>query len=360
MTLLIFLIVLSVLIFVHELGHFWMARRSGIKVEEFGFGFPPKIWSKKFGETLYSINLLPIGGFVKLYGEDESVDKDIPRAFYHKGKLARARVVVAGVLMNFLLAVLCFGIISWVIGVLRQTEDIRIIGVAPNSPAEDVGLRDGDVVISVDGQRLAKTDEFTSFIKDKVGKELLVNIKRGKEELSVKATPRTNPPEGEGALGVVVSSVELVHPPLWQRPFISLWEGLKESVFWVGTTMGAVVSTITQLTKGAAPEGIAGPIGIFQITGVVARQGALALLSFVGILSINLAVLNILPFPALDGGRLLFIGVETLFGRRVLPKFERMAHTIGMIVLLILILLVTLSDVRRLLSGGFDFLKTPQ
>ncbi|MDO8503485.1 MAG: RIP metalloprotease RseP [bacterium] len=360
MTLLIFLVVLSILIFVHELGHFWMARRSGIKVEEFGFGFPPKIWSKKFGETIYSINALPVGGFVKLYGEDESVDKDIPHAFYHKGKLARARIVVAGVLMNFLLAVLCFGIISWVVGVPRQTEDVRIVGVAENSPAFEEGLRDGDVVISVDGQRVAKTDVFTNVVKNKGGQEIALKIKRDGVEIDTKVTPRASPPEGEGPLGVLVSSVETFYPPFWQRPFVSFWEGLKEAIFWAQTTVLAVVGTIAQLTRGTPPEGIAGPVGIFQITGVVARQGILPLLSFVGILSINLAVLNILPFPALDGGRLLFIIVETIFGRRVLPKFERMAHTIGMIVLLILILLVTLSDVRRLLSGGFDFLQNPQ
>lgn len=360
MTLLIFLIVLSILIFVHELGHFWMARRAGIKVEEFGFGFPPRVWAKRRGETTYSINALPIGGFVKLYGEDSAVDKDIPSAFYHKGRLTRAMVVVAGVFMNFLLAVLCFGIISWVIGVPRERGDVRIIGVAQDSPAFQGGLKDGDIVVSVDGQRVSKTDEFTNVVKSKSGKEVALQVKRDGTEAGIKVIPRASPPEGEGPLGVVVSGVEMVHPPLFQRPFVAFWEGLKESVFWAKTTVLAAGGAIAQLAKGGAPEGIAGPIGIFQITGAVARQGILALLSFVGILSINLAVLNILPFPALDGGRLLFIGVETLFGRRVLPKFERMAHTVGMVILLILILLVTLSDVRRLLSGGFDFLQNPQ
>lgn len=355
MDILIFLLVLSILVFVHELGHFLAARRAGIRVDEFGFGFPPRVWGKKIGETIYSINLFPIGGFVRLHGEDDEVKEGRERAFYFKGRLTRTSVIVAGVLMNVLLAVVAFSIIAWVVGVPADTGQVKIIGVAPNSPAEQAGIKVDQIVEAVDGELINSTGEFIDLVNQKKGQEisLVLGNKSGAERgRIVTVVPRLNPPHGEGALGVAVSSSELVHPPLWQRPFVSLWLGVQETVFWVKTTVGGVSQMVSSLTQGKAPEGIAGPIGIFQITSHAARAGILSLISFVGILSINLAILNILPFPALDGGRLLFVIVEAVFGRRVLPTFERYAHTAGMIILLILILLVTMQDITRLLNGG--------
>lgn len=355
MDILIFLLVLSILVFVHELGHFLAARRAGIRVDEFGFGFPPRVWGKKVNETIYSINLFPIGGFVRLHGEDDEVKDERDRAFFFKNKLTRTSVIVAGVLMNVLLAVLAFSVISWVVGVPRETGQVKIIGIAKDSPAQKAGLQEEDVVLSVDGQALSQTKSFIEYVNTKKGEEIILSVRRQENEFAISLVPRTDPPQGEGALGVAVSSAELVHPPLWQRPFVSLWTGSTEAVFWVRTTVGAVAQMVSQLVQGKAPEGIAGPIGIFQITSHAARAGILSLISFVGILSINLAILNILPIPALDGGRLLFVIVEAIFGRRVLPTFERYAHTVGMIILLILILLVTMQDITRLLNGGFNF-----
>lgn len=354
MDVIIFLLVLSILVFVHEFGHFLAARRSGIRVDEFGFGFPPRVWGKKIGETIYSINLFPIGGFVRLHGEDDEVKDERERAFYFKGKLTRASVIVAGVLMNVLLAVVAFSVISWVVGVPQETGQVKIVGIAKDSPAQKAGLQEEDVVLSVDGRALSETKGFIEYVNTKKGEEIVLSIKRQGSEFKVGLIPRKEPPQGEGALGVAVSSSELVHPPLWQRPFVSLWTGAQEALFWVKTTIGGVSQIASSLVQGRAPEGIAGPIGIFQITSHAARAGILSLVSFVGILSINLAILNILPFPALDGGRLLFVLVEAIFGRRVLPTFERYAHTVGMVILLILILLVTFQDITRLLNGGFQ------
>ncbi len=366
MDILIFLLVLSILVFVHELGHFLMARRAGIKVEEFGFGFPPRVWGKKIGETIYSINLFPIGGFVRLYGEDDEVKEEREKAFYYKGRFIRTSVIVAGVLMNLLLAVVAFSIISWVVGVPRETGQVKIIGIAKDSPAQKAGLQEEDIVLSVDGQTFSQTKGFIApatnlfieSINKKKGEEIVLLIKRQESEFAISLVPRKEPPQGEGALGVAVSSSELVHPPLWQRPFVSIWEGGNEAVFWVKAIAVGVSQMASSLVAGRAPEGIAGPIGIFQITSHAASLGVLSLISFVGILSINLAILNILPIPALDGGRLLFIIVEAIFGRRILPTFERYAHTAGMIILLILILLVTFQDITRLLNGGFNFSQT--
>lgn len=352
MTLLLFLIIISVLVFVHELGHFLVAKWKGIKVEEFGLGFPPRLLAIKRKETTYSINALPIGGFVRLYGEEESVEKDKASSFYHKGRMVRAGVTVAGVLMNLLLAVLVFSILSWVSGVPVETGRVRILEVSSGSPAQQAGLAENDVILGADGRRFAQTNEFTSFINNKKGQGLELELEKedGARRL-VRVVPRASPPPHEGALGVVVSSAELVKPSLWQRPFVSVWAGAKEAVFWAKTTVLGLGSALSQAIQGAAPEGIAGPVGIFQITGGVARSGFLATLSFLGILSVNLAVLNIVPFPALDGGRLLFIGVEALFGRRVVPSFERYAHMVGMVILLALIILVTYRDILRLVSG---------
>lgn len=355
MTPLIFLGVLSILIFVHELGHFLAARRAGIKVEEFGLGFPPRIFSRRRGETIFSLNALPIGGFVRLYGEEHSVEEEKSLAYYHKGKVARALVVAAGVLMNFLLAILAFASIAWFAGVPRDLGYVKIISVSGDSPAALAGLNIDDVVLAVGDQKIIRTKEFIEIVNGKRGHETELTVRRDSEEIKLRITPRANPPQGQGALGVGITSNEIYHPRGIAKPFIVLAEGFKQAVFWVQTTVFGVIEAIRQALGGSAPEGLAGPIGIYRITSLAAEQGLLALLSFVGILSVNLAVLNIMPFPALDGGRLLFIGVEAVFGRRVLPTFEKYAHRVGMVILLALIVLITLGDINRLFSGGFDF-----
>lgn len=359
MTLLIFLIVLSVLIFVHELGHFLAARRAGIKVEEFGFGFPPRVWGKKIGETIYSVNAIPFGGFVRLYGEDADVKEDKERSFYNQGKATRARVISAGVFMNFLLGVFAFSIIGWFLGVPQATGEVKVIKTAEGSPAVQAGLKEGDIVTQVNSRQVKTSKDFQQIVNQNKGEEISLLVKRGQDVFTARATPRISPPENEGALGVVITDIEIAKPPLYKRPFVVFWQGLKEAVFWVTTVVLAVAQAIGQAARGTAPEGLAGPVGIFQLTGQVARSGALSLMSFIGILSVNLAVLNILPFPALDGGRLLFIFIEGIVGRRVIPRVERVAHTVGMILLLLLLLLITIQDIGRLLSGGFDF-PTPQ
>lgn len=354
MTLLIFLIILSILIFVHEFGHFIVAKKVGIRVEEFALGFPPRIWSKKLGETIYAINALPIGGYVKLYGEDSPVTVDHHRSYYYKNRLPRIFVTIAGVFMNFLLGVFAFSLIFGIKGIPHEVKTIRIDKVAENSPAQESGIREGDVIIAVNDKEPATASSFVDFINQNRGKEIKITLKRGSESLNVFVTPRINPPPDEGALGVLLQTVKLEKPPFWQLPFLAFWYGIKEAILWTNLIITGVLTTIFQAVQGVVPRGIAGPIGIFQITGVAAQAGVLNLISFVGILSINLAVLNVLPFPALDGGRLLFIGIETIFGRRVLPTVERYAHMIGLAFLLGLMLVITIYDVTRVLNHGFS------
>ena len=358
LTVIVFFITLSVLIFVHELGHFWAAKKAGVKVEEFGFGYPPRILGKKIGETIYSINWIPFGGFVKLYGEELIERRGKPsgiwdRAFWAKSKKARTMVVLAGVLANFLLAVVAFSIVYSAAGIPTKTDQVRIVGIAPDSPADRIGLEEGDIVLKVDNQRLSGLSHFTQLVREKKGEEIKLEIMRTVNDqqstINYQLIPREHPPEKEGPLGVVVSNIEMKKHPFWQMPFRGTIEGFKEAFGWTALIFRSLGKMIVDLFwQGKVPRDIAGPVGIFQISAGVARSGFLAVLQFIGILSVNLAVINVLPFPALDGGRLVFIVYEAITRRRPKPSFERWVNTLGMAILIFLLILVTISDLNRL------------
>ncbi|MBI4059371.1 site-2 protease family protein [Candidatus Microgenomates bacterium] len=355
MTLIIFLLILSLLVLIHELGHFIVAKLSGVKVEEFGFGFPPKIISLKHGETIYSLNLLPFGGFVRLYGEEEKVAKDAGRSFSAKPKKNRAAIIVAGVVMNFLLAIVAFSILYSFTGVPRKSEVVRVLGVLPNSPAEQGGIQSNDIVLQVNGERITSSKQFIQLIENQKGKTVNLEIKKSDGEIKTsQLIPRQNPPKDEGPVGVAISDQEQYIPPLWQRPLLGTYYGVKEAWLWGQQTLVGLGTMVSSLVfRQAVPAGIAGPVGIFQLTGSVAQQGMLALLHFVGILSINLAILNIIPFPALDGGRLLFVGIEAIFrgrARAIIPKVERIANMVGFALLITLLIAITFHDIRRIIS----------
>ncbi len=356
-SILIFLIVLSVLILVHEVGHFFAARKAGVKVEEFGLGYPPRIFGKKIRGTIYSINLLPFGGFVRLHGEmgDEGVTSP-RRAFINKSKKTRAGILLAGVTMNFLLAILAFAVVYSFSGIPRKTNDVTVVEVVAGSPAQVAKILVGDIVRKVDGEEITAVDEFVGAVEEKKGERIVLEVERIRgEERSLKEIriiPREEPPEDEGHLGVIITSTEIYYPPVWQRPFVGAYHGFKEAVFWGTTIVSSLAKVLIGLFKGEVPKDIAGPVGIFAITSEAAKFGVLALINFVGILSVNLAILNIVPFPALDGGRLLFIAIETVLGKKVLPKIETIIHTVGMAILILLLLAITVQDIRRLISAG--------
>src|SRR3989344_2606874 len=355
--LVIFLAILSVLVLVHEWGHYICAKIFGVAVTEFGFGLPPrarKLFTRK--GTLFSLNWLPIGGFVKLYGEeysesDELVAGDNGR-FYDKSARARAVILTAGVMMNFLLGIVLFAAVYSFVGIPVKTERVRVVEIASDSPAEKAGLTVGDVVselhIMNHVSRIVDTGQLVKLVTEKAGSEvgLLVVDKAGNERL-VKVTPRKDPPEGQGALGIVLSNVELTKYPWWQMPLRGMVVGLSEAIAWgrdIATGLGKMVYGL--LTGQGVPADLAGPVGIYQVSGQVIKQGFLATLQFVGILSVNLAVLNILPFPALDGGRLIFLGVEKLIGKRRKNVVEGYINTAGMVFLLSVMALITVRDVR--------------
>lgn len=363
-TIFVFLLILTVLVLIHELGHFFVAKKLGIKVEEFGFGLPPRVLSFRRGETLYSLNLLPIGGFVKLYGEDSAgagrpgiknqelrIKKDIERAYFARPIWQRALVVIAGVFMNFVLAVVIISYLFAVPGVPSVSDKVLISQIVKDSPAQSAGLREGEAILSIDGKRVTNPSEVVIETRKHLGERVVFEVEgsKAKQVRKVAVIPRRDFPKDQGPVGIsIAQAVEVKKYPWYQAPFLGTKEVLKDSVLIV-MGLGTVISDI--FTKGEVPAGVAGPVGIAQVTGKFVESGHNAVLSFVALLSLNLAVLNILPIPALDGGRFFFILIEAVTRRKVHPKFEAYAHAVGIAILLALIAVITIHDFVRLLSG---------
>ncbi|MFC1625166.1 RIP metalloprotease [Patescibacteria group bacterium] len=351
------ILVLSFLILVHELGHFIAAKRSGVYVEEFGIGLPPRVFGKKIGETIYSINLLPFGGFVRLHGESSEEKIKYPkRSFLKKDKKTRIKIITAGVIMNFILGIIAFSITYSFSGIPKDIGQVKVVEIMQNSPAQISGLLVGDIIRKVEDKDVIQIDEFIDLVNEKLDKKVFFEIERNvtgeKEVKKIRMTPRSNPPENEGPLGVVITSTENYYPPIWQRPFVGIYYGLKEAIFWGWAILQGLFSMVSGLISGKVPQDVSGPVGVFAITAEAAKYGILSLINFIGIFSINLAILNIVPFPALDGGKILFIGIEAVTGKKVLPKIENIIHAIGMVILIILLIALTARDIQRLISAG--------
>ena len=363
MEILIFIVVLSVLVLVHELGHFLVAKFFGVKVEEFGFGFPPKIFGIKKGETLYSINLLPIGGFVKLYGEDEAGGgkitatrritgthiPDFHRTFIGRPVWQRFLIVIAGVVMNFLLAVLLISYLFGVAGVSAPGDKVIITEVAKGSPAEVAGLAPNQQILEINGKKIVSSGQLISTTRQNLGKEIVLKVLDKNSIRVVRAVPREHYPSGQGPLGVAITQNIVTKKYPW---YIAPIAGTKESLSRSWLIASSLGSTVTQIAKEKTiPGGVAGPIGVAQLTGELVKFGPLAVLNLVSLISLNLAILNVLPIPALDGGRLFFIIVEGITRKKVSPKVEGYVHAAGMAVLLTLIALITFQDLARILAG---------
>ncbi len=405
LTAIVFLLILTVLVLIHEAGHFIMARRYGIKVEEFGFGLPllPAIFSFKRGETVYSLYPALIGGFVKLYGEDEAgagrVKLKVPhkgttfsegsqseklkveddkRAFYGRPVSQRAAVVVAGVVMNVILAVVIYYVFMFVSNfktelpvyppginvpnfylVNQQIQTQIIIGeVAKNSPAEKAGIKPISEIISVNGKRVVSMDNFLDVIKANKGKQISLEWKDLKTNKQVKSllVPRVNPPKNQGSVGVSFFPAETIHLN-YQSPEQKILSGISHPtnlMVYNFVALGHLIDTsIKQGNVDQLSQGVSGPVGIFNVVGLVVdipdlKERMLQLLNLAGILSISLAFFNVLPIPGLDGGRLFLIVAEGVFGIKLKPKTEGYINAVGMAFLLTLIVLITYKDIVQL------------
>lgn len=346
-----FLIVLSILVLFHEFGHFIMARRSGVLVEEFGFGLPPRLIGKKIGETIYSINALPFGGFVRLHGENGNEELiNTKRAFSTKSKKARISIVAAGVIMNFILAVLCFSIVYSFVGILRETGKVKVVDVAPDSPAISAGIKVSDQIISVDGYKVTKSEDVTSLVTNKSGKHELVLLSSGVEK-KISVGTKQDEKTGKYYMGLVLTSQEVYYPPIFLRPFYGAYYGIIDSFKTTKAIILGLFGIAKEASYGRLAQGTVGPVGLFAILNFILKQGILPTINFVGIISINLAVINILPLPALDGGRLLFILIEGT-GKKINPKVENAIHNIGFILLLIFLILITSHDIQLVIRSG--------
>ncbi len=338
LTLFIAVIFLGILIIGHEFGHFAVAKLFKLRVEEFGFGFPPRIFKKKVGETLYSLNAIPFGGFVKIYGENPNeATEDKTKNFQSLSAFKKSLVVVAGVVMNILIGWFAISAV-FMIGV---QPSVFIGNVGSNSPADIAGLQRGDKLGD-----FKNVKEFTAFVEANQGNNVLLNVTRGAELLAINVTPRVAPPSGEGPLGV-----SLIDGGIEKHGFFgALYEGAKASInilVFIFESLFGLVSSLFVGQWGAAAD-VIGPVGMFSFLDVAGKLGIVYLLQILGLISLSLAVINIIPFPALDGGRLFFIIYEKLSGGRLNQKFEAATHMVGFAILLLLMLVVTIKDIINL------------
>lgn len=364
MTIVLVLIFISILILVHEWGHFYVARRLGVKVEEFGFGFPPRLFSRIRGGVRYSFNLLPFGGFVRIFGEHGEGEGN-RASFVSRPARERFIILAAGVVMNLILAWVLFSGAS-AIGLPRSAGEgaggipVSILGVLSGSPAEQAGVKLGDQILEIRAPevslRIEKEEDVRQFADAYKGEEIAIvirrqaptpNLARGQGEIrEFTVVPRLVMPEGEGPLGVVLGRIVIERSPWYLAP-ISGAVALTNSIFAI---IGGLVAFFSQLLgEGRVPAGVSGPIGILLFAQDSVALGIAYFLQFIGLLSVNLAILNFLPIPALDGGRVLFLAIEKIKGSRVNPRVEQVAHALGFILLVLLMLLVTYQDIARVL-----------
>ena len=384
--------VLGFLIFIHELGHFATAKWFGIKVTEFGFGFPPRIFGVRYKETVYSLNWIPLGGFVRMVGEEDPTD---PQSFAGQAVWKRVVVLVSGSLMNLVFPLMVFAILftlphDTVVGT------VMISGVSPNSPAQEAGLRAGDMVLEVEGERVENHFDLVQAVMTRLGRPTEFTVRRGMivtglafspelapvEKLTI--VPRLRPPEQvvvetvtdpaseislrearnvnpdaqigdkirQGAIGVLVGTA---NPKIVKRSFAP-WDAVPMAAERAWEVLTLTQAGLTQWARGGPDPGITGPVGIAQVTGEIAEEipniGFSPLFEFVALLSISLGIVNLLPIPALDGGRLLFVVIEWIRrGKRISPQREGLVHMVGFALLIGLIVAMSYRDVVRIIAG---------
>lgn len=370
-TVLVFLAILSVLVLVHEFGHFVAAKFAGVGILEFALGLPftKPLWSKKLKSGV-KISLYPIlfGGFVKLLGEEGEEKKTITgKYFYKAGVWQRIGVVVAGVTMNFLLAVAAFYLFLSLSGFkvlvpkvadykfLSPAEDLVVItGVVAGSPAQKASLKFGDLIYSADGRRFSTVADFQKYTASRGGQKMVLRVfdENFSHESTIEVIPRKDPPKGQGPLGVGIGEGSVLNFRTWQQRLISGFVYTLDMLFYsIRALSGFVTQAFRTGDAGVVTENVSGPVGIAKLVGDILEVGGVeavkGIVNLLGVLSVSLAFMNILPFPALDGGKLAFLLVEAFFGKKMAAKKENLINQAGMVFLLGLIILITFNDVKK-------------
>ncbi len=366
LTLVIFFLILGLMVFVHECGHFFTARKLGVKCDEFGFGFPPRIfgWKKVNGkrkffwgnkevesdDTIYSINWIPMGGFVKIKGEDGE-DRNDKDSFASQKIWKRAAILSAGVTMN---VVLCAVLLMFAFGLgapqaidderpVAEAKDVKIqiVQVLDKTPAAQAGVLMGDILLSVDGKTFEKVNEVQTYIAGQVDKEILLKVLRGSEEKEIVIKLEELKETGQPGIGVALTKIGIISYPWYE----AIWLGIKGTyLMFIQIIVGFATVIKNLFVDQPLGVDVAGPVGIAVMTGRIARMGFVYILQFTAVLSLNLAIINFLPLPALDGGRVLFLIIEKIRGKAVNQKVEQIIHTVGFSLLMLLVVVVTGSD----------------
>lgn len=349
---LIFGVMLVGLIVAHELAHFFTAKMFGVYVHEFGIGFPPRIWGKRVGETEYTLNWLPLGGFVRLMGEEDSSN---PRALSARPRWQRFIVLVSGAAVNLVLPVLLFAIAF----TLPHSEAIGravVSSVVVGAPADHAGLMVGDVIYEIGGRDAKNVSAASRLVRLNVGKDVDILVRRNGEYLKVTAHARWAPPPGQGPTGIIIAPQYPFTETVSEPPWTSIPNGMRATFDTVILARNEIISRVKGAGGGNAP-GVRGPVGIAQATGEIARQGGVSpLFELAALLSLNLGILNLLPLPALDGGRIFFLLLEVVRrGKRISPEREALVHLVGFVLFVALFVVITFADISRIVSGEAVF-----
>ncbi len=337
-----FFVVLATLVIAHEAGHFGFAKLFGVRVEEFGLGFPPRLKSWRRGGTLYSLNALPLGGFVKMYGENG--ESDARDSFGAKPPWQRLIILVAGPFMNLLLALLLF---FATFAIAFPDGSTVITSVQPHSPALSAGLRPGDRIIAVDNQPVSYRSQLQEAIDGHLGDPVTLRVLRGKHTVTIRVVPRQNPGRGQGPVGILLTDQVMRR----YGPVTAAQKSVQAMREFATATFQMLVSIPRQGTSQ-----VSGPVGIADTTtrtvSATPKNGIAPLLLLIAVLSGSLGLLNLLPIPALDGGRVLFVLISWVRRRNIDPEVEGLVHLVGMSVLLLLIILISYQDVVRWVGGS--------
>jgi regulator of sigma E protease len=355
-TTLAFVVALGVLVFVHELGHFLTAKRLDVKVLRFSIGFGPVIWRRQRGETEYALSAVPLGGYVKMLGEDADGDApvseaDRPRAFSAQAPHRRAAIIFAGPATNFVFAFLVYAVINLVMGAAVPSQEPRLGGVQPGMPAEHAGLRTNDLIRAIDGQAIASWDELSKTVRGSGGKTLHLSIDRGGENVEIDVTPEEGDlPNIDGTPGEHTHLIGITPSTEWEHvgPLEGIYYAAGETALKAKLVLSGLLSMVTGRVS---LKQLGGPIAIAQAAGQQARNGVWTYVLMLAFLSINLGVLNLMPVPALDGGHLALISIEGVLGRPLKPRALELAQQVGVLLLVSLMVFVFYNDIHRLMQG---------